>query len=207
MTIDMVGKKFGRFSVLGRAPKRPNMRAVYWWCRCDCGVAKSVSGDSLRRGLSLSCGCYRSEKAKARMIHGKSRTSLYVCWVSMRQRCQNPHHEKFKNWGARGITVCDAWGDFETFSRDMGNPPSPLHSLDRIDNTKGYSPDNCRWATPKEQSTNTRKTILLTKDGQTFCVSDWAVRFGCSSTLLYTRIKKGWSSEKVLNAPIRRYRR
>lgn len=154
--IDMIGKKFGRWTVLERGKNNKYGQAM-WLCRCDCGKEKTVGGAELRSGNTHSCGCLRpSLSAKKATTHGASRTSEYHIWNTMKGRCSNPRAEKYKDYGGRGITVCEHWHKFENFIADMGPKPTPIHSIDRIDNEGHYTPDNCRWATPKEQMSNQR---------------------------------------------------
>lgn len=125
---------------------------------------------------------------------------IYQVWANMKQRCMNPNNSRYPDYGGRGITVCDRWLSFENFLADMGVPP-PKHTLDRIDNDKGYSKDNCRWTTASIQNKNSRRAKHFTVGKQTMCISDWCRTTGISYGLYKARIKRGWSQERALTTP------
>ena len=158
---DLTGQRFGRLVVIGRAG-HSKKREILWLCLCDCGKTTTVPGFNLRIGNTGSCGCLNSEMAKKRnTTHGKSRSRLYGVWSGMRQRCCNPSSPRYFQYGGRGILICDEWlHDFQAFydwAMANGydeNAPRGQCTIDRIDNDKGYSPDNCRWVSMKVQRHN-----------------------------------------------------
>lgn len=157
---DLTGKRIGELKVLsfeGRIVTAKTSRIV-WRCLCDCGIEKIVSGYNLKAGVGVNCCCKTKRQIKCQnTTRGLGRTTEHRSWFHMLSRCLNPKHTGYKNWGGRGIKVCDRWMNFENFYNDMGLKPSPEHSIDRINNDGDYELSNCRWATKKEQANNTRK--------------------------------------------------
>lgn len=127
----------------------------------------------------------------------------YAIWLAMRRRCLTPTCSHYERYGGRGITICPAWTDFAVFLRDLGRRPSSRHTLERIDNDGPYSPENCRWATQSEQMRNTRATRLLTCHDQTLCMTAWAEVSGLKVSTIHARLKRGWTVERTLHAPLR----
>lgn len=157
----MVGARFGRLTVVGKSALRSGGHVV-WVCICDCGKSIDADGCHLRRGKSTSCGCFRAQASAGRMtVHGEARkgkrSRTFNCWMNAKMRCFSPGATRYKDWGGRGITMCERWkNSFENFLADMGECPL-VKSLDRIENDGNYEPGNCRWATPQQQNNNRRK--------------------------------------------------
>jgi hypothetical protein len=187
------GDKYGKLTVI-RFSYRNKRSRQFWLFKCDCGKEKVIDVQSIKRGDTKSCGCISTGK-KTR--HGMCRTRTYISWQMMKGRCLNKNYTEYKRYGARGIKVCDRWMKFENFYKDMGKRPKGK-TLDRKDNNKGYYKDNCKWSTPKEQSNNQRTNCLLTHKGKTQNITQWAEELDINRGTLYSRLRNGWSVEKVL---------
>jgi hypothetical protein len=207
---DFVPQTFGRLTTLGprfRLPVgRKGARHMHQVCRCECGNIDVFSLWDLKRAKVSSCGCLRKEVAKASFTtHGYAKTSIHDIWQSMKARCLNPGYAGYHNYGGRGIRVCGRWlgeNGFINFLSDMGERPSKDLSIDRYPNQNGnYEPGNCRWATRKEQARNLRTNRMLTYNGKTQCVAEWAEELGIPQGTLHSRLKSGWSVEKALSTP------
>lgn len=219
--LDLTGLKFGRLTV-NRRVVVPTRKGVFWECLCDCGTTKVVSSTCLVNGNSKSCGCFRREmmreEGKVRNLrHGEGgngkESAEYRTWAAMLSRCNNPRHRNYKNYGARGITVCDRWSVYENFLADMGRRPSDLHSIDRIDNDAGYTPENCRWATYEQQNNNQRPRRndlrvstreQFTHEGKTQTIAAWCRELGLKLVTYRARRKYGLSIEEALFTPLQK---
>lgn len=202
--IDRTGHQYGSWKVEEYAGK--NWRGdVIWQCLCACGTRKTLVGNSLSKQVG-SCGCQKGPKLSAlRRTHGLTGTTEYNVWLGMKARCESPGSPVYARYGERGIQVCERWrSSFEAFLADMGNRPSPKHSLDRIDVNGNYEPSNCRWATQAVQQRNRRNNVVVTVDGITACLAEHCERYGIKQPTLSVRIhKKGWSVERALKTPVR----
>ena len=205
--IDLTGHKYGRLTVLSRAGKE-----YAWNCICECGTQRKVFSSSLRTGRSKSCGCLLREVASAqskalRVTHGGcigGNSPVYSVYRAMLDRCGNENTPNFASYGGRGIKVCPRWLEgFAAFAEDMGNRPNG-GSIERIDNDKGYSPDNCRWATRKEQNRNTRRNKVLDHGGKSLCISEWAEVAGIHEAIIRQRLTLGWPVDRVLTEPAKK---
>lgn len=205
-THSLVGMKFGRLTVTSLNPIRGRGGKKKWDCLCECGKKSCCFSDALIRGASKSCGCLNREIARQSMnkitkpTHRMTNNRVYRIWINMKERCGNPKAPNYHLYGGRGITVCDGWSKFENFYQDMGDPPSG-HQIDRIDNAQGYYATNCRWATPKENSRNTRTNRLIKANGVTKTMAEWSELSGNSPQLIRQRINKGWDNKSAIFTP------
>lgn len=186
--VDLVGMTFGRLKVLEFSYKKRN--ANFWKVACACGTIKILSVLNFKYGNTKSCGCLKSETiSKAKKTHGHSviKSDEYRAWKHLRGRCCNPNNHKYPNYGGRGIKVCDRWMKFENFLEDMGKKPTPKHSVDRINNHGDYEPNNCRWATNKEQSRNRTDNLYLETDYGKMILADACAKYKIGRHLLYYR--------------------
>ena len=192
--IKMITQLFGRLRVIERA-ETDRYGKARWLCECKCGTRLVVRGYDLRSGGTRSCGCLSRELATT---HGLRKTPEYSVWADMIRRGTNPNHPAYKDYGGRGIKVSARWRKFENFYADMGPRPSPAHSLDRIDNDGDYEPENCRWATRKEQARNIRPNRMIPFNGEMLCVTEWAERVGLRRDTLRWRLNHGWSVGRAI---------
>lgn len=198
--IDITNKRYGRLIVLRQVGRKPTGRnEIMWECRCDCGNLISIPKSYLSSGDTKSCGCYALENKKSMHLkHGLSGSYLYNIWSGMKQRCNDKSSLAYPNYGGRGIKVCNRWmNDFSLFAKDMGDRPSPKHTLERINNNKGYYKSNCKWATVKEQSLNRRSNISIQYKSVTYTALEFSEKIGITLNSLYQRLQKGWSISEI----------
>ncbi len=201
--VDLVGKKFNALEVVSRNGSDCGGHPQ-WLCRCECGKETSVLGADLKRGSTKSCGCLKTKaNGDAHRTHGLSGIPEYRTWRMMILRCSVPSAKGYKNYGGRGISVCERWlASTSDFIKDMGPKPFPEAEIDRIDVNGNYEPSNCRWLSKKENLRNMRKSRLVKYRGKTICCSAWAELFGLKGYTVANRIANGWSPHRALNTPV-----
>lgn len=211
--IDLTGKVFGRLTVIRREANDPSGHSR-WACKCKCGGQKIATGSSMIHGETKSCGCLKIETSienlkaienpgKQCITHGMSYSPTWRIWQGMISRCYCPTNSAYPSYGGRGITVCQRWREsFENFFNDMGTRPEGLQ-IERKDNRKGYTPDNCKWATRKEQCRNKRNNRKLTLNGITRLLIQWAEETGIPMKYIHKRLDRGWTIRRALTQPVK----
>lgn len=200
--INIVGEKFTRLLVLDKAENYVSPSGsvkTMFLCLCDCGNKVTVQKYKLTSGHSRSCGCLLKDINKSHG-HGMSDTGAYKSWMSMRRRCLNPKREDYALYGKRNISICKRWDDFTLFYKDMGDRPNGA-SLDRINNDGDYCPENCRWATNKEQALNKRTTLKRKYKGKVQSVMTICEKEGKDYGFVRSRLARGWSIKDAINIP------
>lgn len=205
--IDLIGKRFGRLTVLSYSHKDKRHR-LFWLCICDCGNKTTPRGDLLKSGGTKSCGCFNreliKERAAQRRLGGRVKDErLYGIWSGIKQRCFDVGCTEYHRYGARGINVCDDWkNDYQKFKEwALENGYSSKLSIDRIDVNGNYTPENCKWSTPKEQANNRRNSIRVTYKNKTRTLAEWSEVLNMNYSCLYGRIKGGWEIELAFTKP------
>jgi len=200
--VNLVGCRFGMLTVthLLGSYKGKN----YWKCVCDCGNTSEVQTSSLKGNNTTSCGCLTTINSIAKSkTHGMTGSPLYGAWRRMIQRCEDAGCPDYAYYGARGIYVCDRWHDFSNFYADMGERPDGM-TLERVDNNGPYSPENCVWASRKEQGQNTRQAKLVVWRGESLTVAEWERRLGWKPGVLKARLNRlGYSVEEAMTKPVK----
>lgn len=202
--VDRTGTVYARLTVIGYAGK--DGKRQVWFCECECGNIIKARQGNLHSGNIQSCGCLRDEKIGAlNRTHGMANNNpAYNVWLNMRRRCHDPKYPKFASYGAKGRIVCERWRtSFENFLADMGERPSEKHSIERLNNDGNYEPGNCIWTDdPLVQANNTSTNHILTFNGKSQTIAQWAREIGMPYGTLIARIQRGWSDEKALTTPL-----
>ena len=195
--LNLIGERFDKLIVLGEIGS--SKIGILWLCECECGKKIVAPSGSLRSGHTKSCGC-------SYFKHGMSGTRLYTIWKGIIKRCTSVTAAEYKYYGGRGITVCNEWLDFRQFYKDMIAGYESHLTIDRIDNDKGYSKDNCRWSTFAEQSLNRSNNVRYTYNGETLTLSQWAQKHNVLVQTIQGRLKRGWDFSRAISTPVKKYR-
>ena len=194
--IDLTGQRFGRLTVIERAENKTTGQKpkTMWVCRCECGKVTAVTGYALRRGMAVSCGC---KKIKHHFAH---KERLYNIWKCMRQRCLNPNNPSYPHYGGKGVKICAEWMDYIVFRKwAMANGYTDELSIDCVDVSGDYCPENCRWVDDKTQMNNQTKNRKICYEGEHYTMSQLAELLGLSYSALQHRTERGWSIERIVN--------
>ena len=210
--IDLTGRKYNRWTVIGYDKERSTRDNKYWICQCECGTIKSLWRGNIVNGNSKSCGCWNKEAARNRKnAHHESKTRLYNVWVKMRSRCNDPKDKSYPRYGGRGITVCKEWENYFSFKEwaiKTGYDKDAKFgqcTIDRINVNGNYQPDNCRWISMKEQCYNRRSNRRITYHGETLTATEWEKKLGYRKGTIIKRLHNGWSEERAVSTiPITR---
>jgi hypothetical protein len=201
---DRTGFRYGRLTVIRFSEERKS-GGVCWVCECDCGKEIIVSANSLATGNTVSCGCYNLDKIKERQTkHGHSSNGIispeFRTYRNMKMRCYDTKNKSYKNYGGRGIKICDRWLEsFENFLQDMGLRPSPNHSIDRFPNNDGdYEPGNCRWATRYQQGRGRTDNEWREFEGKRMILTDWAISVGTNYINFEKHLRRGKTFEETI---------
>lgn len=199
--IDRTGNRYGNLVAITFLGKPEGKTKPVWECLCDCGNTVKVTSSNLVTGHTTSCGCAFIKSLENRRIYSEEDRAEYEVWRSVKQRTgDNPgkHHKWYV-----GVPMCPEWKEsFQVFLRDMGKRPSSVHSIERKDLNKGYSPDNCVWATPQEQANNRRTNVFITYAGKRLTIAQWARELGIKQATLAARLRRGWDITDVINSPL-----
>lgn len=212
--LNIIGERYNKLLVLEEVDKSKYNRRFK--CLCDCGNITIVAMNNMRSGKIASCGCHKLEQLLLRnTTHNQRHTHLYEIWKGIKQRCYNPKHRAYHNWGGRGIKMCEDWkNNFQSFydwsyanGYTLNNhykKENDKLTIDRIDVNGDYCPDNCRWVKRIEQARNTRTNRNLIYKGEELCLSEWCEYLNLNYPTIYSRLNKGWSIERAFETPTKR---
>lgn len=193
MTADLTGQRFGRLVIIRRADQNDKHNQAVWVCQCDCGKITTAITAKLKGGYKVSCGCWRNRR------NGESRTRLFVIWRNMLDRCNNPKRDNYEHYGDKGVRVCSAWGDYETFKAwALSNGYRDNLSIDRIDSAGNYEPNNCRWVTQKEQMQNISSNRHISYMDKQYTVSQFADLLSVPTYTIRNHLRAGWTPERMV---------
>jgi hypothetical protein len=199
-TVMCRGDEYGRYFVLGIFQQKDGYEK-YALVKCSCGSdERFVKVGTLRSGESQSCGCLHKERVTT---HGAWGHPIFNVWSMMMKRCYNKKDKRYSRYGGRGILVCKRWHNVNNFIADMHPSYEEGKSIDRKNNDKGYSPENCRWASQKQQNRNYSRNVILEYDGKSMCIKEWSEETGINYGTLWDRLKQGWSTERALTIPVK----
>ena len=197
--LNLVGKKFGSWEVISLLKEKTHSELT-WECKCECGKIRKVRSSYLIKGRSKSCGCKRQNHK----THGMTASRIYRIWSNMHSRCNNPKVKSYSDYGAKGIKVCEEWSIFENFFNDMSDGYSDNLTIERIDNSKGYCKENCKWITREFQAFNRTNSVIIEYNGDRYCLAELAKKINVPYNRMYQQIfKLKWDIEKVINQVIK----
>jgi hypothetical protein len=198
--------KINRLTIIGFAGRTTNKTIRYYWlCECECGNEKVILDYNITKGHTKSCGCLHNSPTHC-FTHKMTQTPEYSAWKGIKRRCYNQKFKHYNNYGGRGILVCDRWLEcFENFYEDMGDRPSKEYSIERRDNDGNYCPENCYWATKKEQSNNKRSNRFIEFNNERLTVDQFSEKYQINNWIVRKRLNKGWDIQKIIYTPVRNY--
>lgn len=208
---DLTGRDFGTAVVLRLAGRRG--RKIVWDCECECGGVFVAQASNLASLTARCADCIANNRREqfltiqsrsGNKTHGLTRTPEHGVWTAMLRRCRNLNCAEYASYGGRGITICERWLQFANFMSDMGPRPTSRHTIERVDNSRGYDPDNCVWATFIEQARNRRNNLIVEAFGRSQCLAAWAEESAIQYHTIKARLRHGWPAEKALTHPVRR---
>lgn len=195
---DLTGRKYGRLTAI-KSVERDKNNHYKWLCRCECGNEKIIYAHSLRNDVTKSCGCLSKEIiSEVNSTHGMTDTPIHYSWLFMRGVCNNSNNKQYKDYGGRGITICDRWLKFENFYEDIGERPSKDHRFGRKDVNGNFELSNCKWVTIKEQNNNKQNKVLLIIDEKIHSKIEWSEISGTNYHSICSRLNRGWSHKEAV---------